>query len=86
MLRVTERGNSRMSVNLVLLANSATCNEMFDKSGQAWPPEVTLNDRFGVEDPHVPREGGRVNWMEKGRVGRGRNIHPVAKVKMAIIE
>ena len=29
----TERRNSRMSVNLVLLANSATSNKMFDKGG-----------------------------------------------------
>ena len=49
----TERGNSRMSVNLVLLANSATCNEMLDKGREAWPPEVMLKDRLSVEDPHV---------------------------------
>ena len=29
----TERGDSRMSVNLVLLANSTTSNKMFDKGG-----------------------------------------------------
>ena len=29
----TERRNSRMSVNLVLLANSATSNKVLDKSG-----------------------------------------------------
>ena len=50
-----------MSVNLVLLANSATCNEMLDKSGKAQPPEVALNDRLGVEDSHVPQERGGVN-------------------------
>ena len=57
----TQRGNGRMSVDLVLLANSATHDEMFDKGGKAWPPEVTLKDRFSVEDPHVAREGGRVD-------------------------
>ena len=82
----TERGNSRISVDLVLLANSTTCNEMLDNSGKAQPPEVALNDRLGVEDSHVPREGGRVNRMEEGRAGRGRNIHPVVKVKMTIIK
>ena len=70
----TERRNSRMGVNLVLLANSTTCNEMLDKSGKAQPPEVVFNDRLGAEDSHVPREGGRVDQVEEGRVGRGRNI------------
>ena len=58
-----------MSVNFVLLANSATCNEMFDKGGKAWPPEVALKDRLSVEDSHVAREGGRVDQMKKSRAG-----------------
>ena len=62
----TERGNSGMSVDLVLLANSTTRNEVFDKSGKTRPPEVVLNDRFSAEDPHVSREGGRVNRVEEG--------------------
>ena len=49
----TERGNGRMSVDLVLLANSTTHNEMFDKGGKAWLPEIAFKDRLGVEDPHV---------------------------------
>ena len=49
----TKRGNSRMSVDLVLLANSATHDEMFDKGGKARPPEIAFKDRLGVEDPHV---------------------------------
>ena len=53
---------------------------------KARPPEVMLKDGLGAEDSHVPQEWGRVNRMEKGRVGRGRNKHPFAKVKMAIIE
>ena len=40
----TERRNGGVSVNLVLLANSATSNEMFDKGGQAWPPEIAFED------------------------------------------
>ena len=55
-----------MSVDLVLLANGTTRNEVFDKSGKTRPPEVVLNDRFSVEDPHVSREGGRVNRVEEG--------------------
>ena len=49
----TERRNSRMSVNLVLLANSAARDKMFDKGGQARPPEITFKDRLGGEDSHV---------------------------------
>ena len=57
----TERRNSRMSIDLVLLANSASCNEMFDKGRKAWPPEVMFKDRLSVEDPHVVQEGGRMD-------------------------
>ena len=42
-----------MSVDLVLLANSATHDEMFDKGGKARPPEIAFKDRLGVEDSHV---------------------------------
>ena len=49
----TERRNGRMSVNLVLLANSAASDKMFDKGGQARPPEIEFKDRLGVEDSHV---------------------------------
>ena len=75
-----------MSVNLVLLANSTTCNEMLDKGREAQPPEVTLKDRLSVEDPHVAREGGRVDRMKKSRAGQWGNIHVVVKVKMSIIK
>ena len=46
----TQRGSSRMSVDLVLLANGTSCNEMLDKGGKAWPPEIAFKDRFGAED------------------------------------
>ena len=42
-----------MSVNFVLLANRTTSNKMFDKGGQAPPPEISLKDRLGTEDSHV---------------------------------
>ena len=74
-----------MSVNFVLLANSTTSNEMLDKGGKAWPPEVVFQDRFSAEDFHVAQEGGRVDRVEEGRAGRGGNVHPLAKVKMAIV-
>ena len=49
----TERRSGGMSVNFVLLANSATSNKMLDKGGQARPPEITFKDRLGAEDSHV---------------------------------
>ena len=57
----TKRGNGWVSVDLVLLANYTTCNEMLDKGGKTWPPEVLLKDRLGVENTHVTQEGGRVD-------------------------
>ena len=45
--------NCRMYVNLVLLANCTTCDKVFDKGGQAWPPEVVFKDSLGMEDTHV---------------------------------
>ena len=75
-----------MSVSLVLLANSTTCNEMFDKGGETWPPAVSLKDRFSAEDPHVARKGGRVDRVKESRAGRWGNIHAVGKIKMSIIK
>ena len=49
----TERWNGRMSINLVLLANSTTSNKMLNKGGQAWPSEITFKDRLSAEDSHV---------------------------------
>ena len=64
-----QRGDDRMSVDLVLLANHTTHNEVFDKSGEAWPPEVTFKDSFGVKDTHVSREWGGMDGMKESRVG-----------------
>ena len=75
-----------MSVDLVLLANGASCNEMFNKSGKTQPPEVAFKDRLGVEDSHVAQKGGGVDQMEEGRAGRWGNIHAFAKVKMSIVK
>ena len=47
-----------MSVDLVLLANHATSNEMLDKGGKTQPPEIPFKDRLGVENTHVTQEGG----------------------------
>ena len=42
-----------MSVDFVLLANSATCNEMLDKGGKTQPPEIPFKDRLSVENTYV---------------------------------
>ena len=75
-----------MGVNCILLANSTTHDEMFDKGGKAWPPEVAFKDRLSVEDPHVAQEEGGVDRMKESRVGRWGNIHAVVKVKMSIVK
>ena len=75
-----------MSVNLVLLANSTSHDKMFDKGGQAWPPEIVFKDRLGVEDSHVAQEGGGMDQMEEGRASRGRNVQPFAEIEMAIVK
>ena len=50
-----------MSVDLVLLANCAAHNEVLDKGGKTWPPEILFKDGFGVENTHMTQEGGRVD-------------------------
>ena len=46
-----------MCVNLVLLTDGTTINEMFYKGGETWPPVVVFKENLGVEDPHMA--GGR---------------------------
>ena len=75
-----------MSVDFVLLANRAACNEMLDKGGKAWPPEVPFKDSLSVENTHMTQEGRRVDQMEESRAGQGRNIHMFVKVKVAIVK
>ena len=82
----TKRGNGRVSVDLVLLANRATHNEMLDKGGKTQPPGISLKDRLGAEGTHVTQEGGRVDQMEESKAGQGRNIHVFAKIKMSIVK
>ena len=82
----TEWRNSRVCVDLVLLACHTASNEMFDEGEEAWPPEVMLEDRLGVENTHVTQERGRVDGMEESSAGRGGNIHAIAKIKVAIVK
>ena len=46
-----------MCVNLVLLTDGTTIDEMFYEGGETRPPVVTFKKNLGVEDPHVA--GGR---------------------------
>ena len=50
-----ERRDNGVSIGLVLLANGTTNDEMFHKGGEAWPPEILFQNRFGVKDTHVTR-------------------------------
>ena len=53
-----------MSVDLVLLTDGTSINEVFDKGCEIQPPEVALKDSFSMEDAHVARRGGRMQGME----------------------
>ena len=59
-----ERRESRMGVNLVLLTDGTPIDEVFDKRGKAWPPEVTFKNSLHVEDTHVARGRGGVKRMK----------------------
>ena len=79
-------GNGRMHVDLILLANCTVSNEIFDKGRETWPPEVTFEDRLGVENSHVTQEGGRMDGMEESRAGQRRNIHAIVKIEVSIVK
>ena len=42
-----------MSVGLILLADGAASDKVFHKGGEARPPEIPFQNRFGVKDTHV---------------------------------
>ena len=61
-------GNKRrddwMGVDFVLLTDGTPVNEVFDKRGKAWPPEVMFKNGLRAEDTHVAGERGGVKRME----------------------
>ena len=44
-----------MSVGLVLLTDGAASDKVLHKGGEARPPEIPFENRFGVKDTHVTR-------------------------------
>ena len=75
-----------MSVGLVLLADWATGDEVFDECGEARPPKIMFQDCLGAEDTHVTRQGRGMDRVEQGGAsGRGYE-HTIAEVEMSVIE
>ena len=58
-----------MMVHLVLLASSAARDKGSDKGGQTRPPEVMLDDGFGVKMSCMFGGGGFMQRENKGVVG-----------------
>ena len=75
-----------MCADFILLANSATSNEVIDKDGKPRPPEVTLNNSLGAEPSEMARGRGGVDGVqERGASGR-RYIHTTLVIKVSIVK
>ena len=61
-----ERQDHRMCVNFVLLANSATSNEIINKHGEAWPPEVAFYNSLCAELSKMTRMWSRMDRVKQG--------------------
>ena len=75
-----------MSIGLVLLADRATGDEVFDKCGEARPPEIPFQNSLGSKDTHVTRQRGGMDGVEQGGASRRGNEHAVTEIKMTVIE
>ena len=64
-----------MCTSLVLLANSATGNEVVDEDGKSGPPKVTFNDSFGAKASKMTREGRGMDRVEERGAGGRRYVH-----------
>ena len=53
-----------MCVGLVLLADGAASDKVLHEGGEARPPEIPFQDRFGLKDTHVTRQRGGVDGVE----------------------
>ena len=81
-----QRGYNGVSVGLVLLANGTTSDEVLHKGGEARPPEIPFQKRFGAKDTHVSRQRRGMDRVEQGRASRRGYEHMIAEVKMSVIE
>ena len=59
-----QRRCNGVSVGLVLLADRTTSDEVFHKGGEARPPEILFQNRFGAKDTHVTRQRGGMDRVE----------------------
>ena len=59
-----ERRDSWMGVDFVLLTDGTSVDEVFDKRGKAWSPEVMFKNSLCAEDTHVAGGRGGVKRME----------------------
>ena len=75
-----------MSIDLVLLANGTTRNEVFYEGGEAWPPEIPFQDRLGAKDTHMTRQRRGMDGVEQGRASGRRYEHSISEVKMSVIK
>ena len=81
-----ERGYNGVCNGFVLLADGTASDKVFDKGGEAGPPEIPFQNCLGAKDTHVSRQRGGMDRVEQGRAsGRGYE-HPIAEIKMSIIE
>ena len=81
-----QRRCNGVSVDLVLLADGTTCDEVFYKGGEARPPEIPFQNCFGAKDTHVTRQRGGMDRVEQGRASGRRYEHTISEVKMTVVE
>ena len=75
-----------MCVNLVLLTDGTTIDEMFYKGGETWPLVVAFKENLGAEDPHVASGRRGVESVEERRSGQWRNVHATFEIKMSVVK
>ena len=61
-----ERGYDGVRIGFVLLANGTASDKVFDKGGEAWPPEIPFQNCLGAKDTHVTRQRGGMDGVEQG--------------------
>ena len=75
-----------MCADLVLLANRASSDKVFDIYGESRPPEVPFNNCLSAEASKVTEEGGRMDRVEQGEMSGWWNIHVFLVIQVSIVE
>ena len=81
-----ERRYNRVCVGLVLLAYRAASDKVLHEGGEAQPPEISFQYRFGTKNTHMTRQRGGMDRVEQGRVSRGGYEHMIVEVEMSVIK